>query len=72
MGTIIHLSDGNVVRLSGEPEGIIKGIASALDTDRTTQDELGGVLPKGFVLYTLPQGPQRWVNTAQITSIVKT
>ena len=72
MGTMIRLSDGNTVRLGGEPEGIIRGIASALDVDRATADEQGKPLPKGFVLYTLEQGDQTWVNTAQITSIVKT
>jgi hypothetical protein len=71
MGTIIYTSDGADVRLGGEPEGIIKNIASALDTDRETVDEQGKSLPKGFAVFTEPQGNQVWVNTAQITRIKK-
>lgn len=72
MGTIISISDGTEIRLGGEPEGIIRRIASALDTDRETVDEQGNSLPKGFVVFIEPQPNKAvWVNAAQITRIKK-
>ena len=57
MGVLIHMSDGATVGLSGEPDGILGSIASALDQQRAT-DEQGKVLPKGFLVFTEPRGTQ--------------
>lgn len=72
MGTVVHTSDGGNVRLGSDTSGILNVIANALNEQGSTVDQHGQTMPKGFVVFTEPQGNQTWVNATQITRVQKT
>jgi hypothetical protein len=69
MGCEVHLSDGDVVRLASEPDGIVVTLARALDREPVTDDPHGPLVPRGFALFHDLDSAEVWVNAAQVAAI---
>jgi hypothetical protein len=69
MGCEIHLSDGEVVRLASESDGIVVTLARALDREPVTDDPQEPLVPRGFALFHDLEGAEVWVNAAQVAAI---
>jgi hypothetical protein len=67
MGTEMHLSDGEIVKLTGESDGVVVALARALDRGHTDGDD--PLVPRGFALFQDLGGEEVWVNAAQVASI---
>jgi hypothetical protein len=69
MGTVITLSDHEEIHLSTPRDGIVRGIADALDRTASATDLVGTLLPKGFVVWTDSNDEEIVVNAAQVVSV---
>ena len=72
MGTLIHTSDGQNVRLPGESEPVLGEIANALSNTTPKRDEVGRSVPAGFMLVVDADGKESWVNATHITRVEST
>lgn len=69
MGTLITTSDGHVVELSSDFDGIVTVVADALDRQKSTDDERGRRIPRGFCRFHTIDGREVVVNAEQIAWI---